>query len=698
MNLRQRSGIVLSVLILALAALGLGVFTNVISDMWGQDIQQLFRANKWLLIVLTVALAFLGYWYAEGLKKEQKEEEETIDEDRFQKALREFRDDLIIQYQIRLNNKVTDRLPVNLAARSTDFGTSEERARLYFDHKTIESADIASEAGKILETVRRLLIIGEPGAGKTTIVLYTALDLLRDEKHPRLPLILNLASWRSDRDFEAWYVQNMAQSYNLSPLFAKDLLRRNLIVPVFDGFDEIHEDHRDDCFLNMKAWFGDSRERRLIVCSRKAEYAAAQADAPVYCELEVQPLTLDQIKFALSLNAETQRADRALLDALGQDEWLCKAVETPFYLNTASYLFGKGEKTWADFDFTATDEKGRKREITERFVAEQVPAKQDRRYLRFLAWKMKEENLLVLEMLSLQPDWCGGRRRYRVDYGLAYGLAMGLIYGLVIGLGIVLVYGLVIGLVIGLGIGLVIVLVFRLVIGLGLGVNFFTSEIQSWSWQKFRENWKIELARGLALGLGSGLYIGLVGGLVGDLVGGLVFGLVGGLVGGLGGGFKNAGTVESYLLSLPSPYQRFWSTFLYGFGDNIALVLALLSGGISYGYFVAQMALPEFQELLYSARFWQKILACTPLLFILPFLASGFLNHFSLRLTLYLERNIPLRLVTFLDRMSDRRILEDNRRLDKKGRKLRGASWRFRHKILQDYFAELGERALLALQ
>ena len=37
-----------------------------------------------------------------------------------------------------------------------------------------------------------------------------------------------------------------------------------------------------------------------------------------------------------------------------------------------------------------------------------------------------------------------------------------------------------------------------------------------------------------------------------------------------------------------------------------------------------------------------------------------------------------------VSRMSDQRILEDNRRLDKKGRKLRGASWRFRHKILQD--------------
>lgn len=48
---------------------------------------------------------------------------------------------------------------------------------------------------------------------------------------------------------------------------------------------------------------------------------------------------------------------------------------------------------------------------------------------------------------------------------------------------------------------------------------------------------------------------------------------------------------------------------------------------------------------------------------------------------------MPLHVVTFMDRMTDQLIFEDNRRTDKKGRKRRGATWRCRHKILQDYFA-----------
>ena len=70
-----------------------------------------------------------------------------------------------------------------------------------------------------------------------------------------------------------------------------------------------------------------------------------------------------------------------------------------------------------------------------------------------------------------------------------------------------------------------------------------------------------------------------------------------------------------------------------------------------------------------------------------PFLDSRFIAHFTLRFILYLEKKLPLRVVTFLDRMTDQHIFEDNRRTVQ-GKKMRGATWRFRHKILQDYFAK----------
>jgi hypothetical protein len=54
------------------------------------------------------------------------------------------------------------------------------------------------------------------------------------------------------------------------------------------------------------------------------------------------------------------------------------------------------------------------------------------------------------------------------------------------------------------------------------------------------------------------------------------------------------------------------------------------------------------------------------------------LQHWHLRYLLYKTGALPLNLVHFLNEMKDRNILESD-----------GATWRFRHRMIQDYFAEL---------
>jgi hypothetical protein len=54
------------------------------------------------------------------------------------------------------------------------------------------------------------------------------------------------------------------------------------------------------------------------------------------------------------------------------------------------------------------------------------------------------------------------------------------------------------------------------------------------------------------------------------------------------------------------------------------------------------------------------------------------LQHWHLRYLLYKKGALPLDLVHFLNEMKDRNLLESD-----------GATWRFRHRMIQDYFAEL---------
>jgi hypothetical protein len=53
------------------------------------------------------------------------------------------------------------------------------------------------------------------------------------------------------------------------------------------------------------------------------------------------------------------------------------------------------------------------------------------------------------------------------------------------------------------------------------------------------------------------------------------------------------------------------------------------------------------------------------------------LQHFLLRYQLYKKGLLPLNLVDFLNEMTTRNIMETD-----------GATWRFRHRIIQDYFAD----------
>ncbi len=591
---------------------------------------------------------------------------ETVDAEQYAEAFDKFKALLLEQYQLRLQTKTAKRLPINLSAKSTDFGMDPDRARAFLPTQTIESQDIAKEIDKILHTHDRLLIIGDPGAGKTTILLFAAINILMDKsREQKLPLIINLATWQTGRDFKEWYAQSIAHTYSLSLIFAEELLRRNVVVPFFDGFDEVAEDAREECLQQMSAYFGDQRSRQLIVSSRKKEYAAVKADAPVYAEFEVQPLTLSQIKKALSENAQTQAADRALLDAIERDAHLAKAVETPFYLNTASFLFGKGQRTWGDFPFRAESSEGRQEELVEIFVGEQVPDLKDRKYLGFLAGKMEEENFLVFELVRAQPKWCGQKWRYKVAIGFLPGFIVYCFFS-----EISFILGIVIGLIYG---GLS-----SLVLG-----SFYPNNIgnQVFRWKTLFNFIKKKALLDNILGiltLSSTVIVGLIKKEPGFLTLGVMTIMF---------FIRIFGSSNYYLLYLFQPYQRFkerlrglqWLWF--------AILLTCILQSFFSLFFHEKI--PFYQLLMLDDLSWAYVIFRLLTLLMIMFILSWGYQHFVLRLVLYLENKLPLRLVTFLDRMTDQYIFEDNRRTFK-GKKQRGATWRFRHKILQDYFAGLG--------
>ena len=168
----------LLLLLAAMALLAFGVFTNVLTDLWGPGIKAQFQHNAWLIAAFALLLALVGYLYANQSSRAENAAPEAIDADQYDEAFVKFKALLLEQYLLRLNSKTGKRLPINLSAKSTQYGFDPARADIFLGKQTIESPDIAAEIDQILARHNRLLLIGDPGAGKTTILLYAAVNIL----------------------------------------------------------------------------------------------------------------------------------------------------------------------------------------------------------------------------------------------------------------------------------------------------------------------------------------------------------------------------------------------------------------------------------------------------------------------------------------------------------------------------------------
>ena len=88
----------------------------------------------------------------------------------------------------------------------------------------------------------RLLILGEPGSGKTFTLLQLTEELLeqadRDLTHP-VPVVLNLSSWALERKpLPAWIAEEMLAQYQVARKVTKAWLAEDELLLMLDGLDE----------------------------------------------------------------------------------------------------------------------------------------------------------------------------------------------------------------------------------------------------------------------------------------------------------------------------------------------------------------------------------------------------------------------------------------------------------------------------
>jgi len=532
-----------------------------------------------------------------------------------------------------------------------------------------------------------LLILGEPGSGKTTTLLELARELVaraqRDSDAP-MPIVFNLSSWADERKpINKWLVDELNTRYQVPKQVGESWVESAQILPLLDGLDEVAQIYRLACVEAINQFRLEHGLIPLIVCSRIADYQALTTRLKLQGAVVLQPLTPEQIQaYLASAGGELS----AVRQALKTDAALQELAQTPLMLSIMTLAY-RGLKV-ESLPATESIEERRshlfgayvRRMFERRGVGELYTQEQTMRWLNWLAVQMNRHAQTVFLIERLQPDWINSRPQRWLYLFFAWalvGLPIGIPLGIMIALASTVGYG--------IAFGIVITLIFGIVLGPISDFAYRTPGGQIRIVEKLGWSWASSV-KGVALGLLIGIFAGVIvalarrqGALVSfSIAGASAFGLLGGLAGGLTGN-------EVEMRTVPNQGIRHSASNALRVGIPIGAAGVLAATvGIRLAYVMifnlnVQIAqIVAFTQLSYELVFGLLAGLTLGLAFSMFFGGLALIRHFLLRLILYFNGSIAWNLARFLDYAAERIFL----------RKV-GGGYIFVHRLLLDYFAGL---------
>jgi GTPase SAR1 family protein len=266
----------------------------------------------------------------------------------------------------------------------------------------------------------RLLILGAPGSGKTTVLLQLMQQLVAraDQGDGRpIPVLISLASWKNDKPIDAWLVDELKVKYGVRADVGRRWRDDGRIAPLLDGLDELPAERQQACVEAVNDFQEAYRPVYLVVCCRRAEYENLAGKLRLQGAVCLLPLDTDQIRTYLD---RTGCSD--FWNAIQGDPELMEMARSPLLLSFMSALPGEPDaQRWQD----APSVPERRQRLFDAYVSSRASSATNRptysrdqtlRWLHRLATMLKEQGQAEFLIERMQPDWLqssGQRWSYR---------------------------------------------------------------------------------------------------------------------------------------------------------------------------------------------------------------------------------------------------------------------------------------------
>jgi len=424
----------------------------------------------------------------------------------------------------------------------------------------------------------KLLILGEPGSGKTTELLNLAIALCNNAANSEqvaVPVIFELSAWKGSKPIAQWLAEELKIRDGIDESLTLEWLRQDKIIPLLDGLDELKE-LKEDGIEAINQFYQKFRPQHLVICSRLKDYRECQNKLAPKGAICLQPLNDQQIQGYLEKRKRLQLWQPIKNDPDG----LLELARSPLLLNLISVAYqngfvGKGKRCQTDEEREAYQKECRG-DLFDAYIEHQLASKVDNRgyskaqtkqWLTWLAQRLREERRTDFYIEKMPPTWLetpAQRQKYQLAVVLIYGMIVGLIVGLIVGVIVGLIGVLILGLTGGLD-----------KIELTGVISLSHAKIQNWMIGGLIGGLIVGVIYGVTYGDIEELIVGLIAGLILGVAYGLILGLIYGLIGLL---ILRPDEIElKEAISLNTAKMQNWLIY----GGIYGLILGLIYGVIS---------------------------------------------------------------------------------------------------------------------